>query len=216
MNVILLGAPGAGKGTQAVRLAERFDLAHISTGDILRANVREGTPLGLQAKAYMDKGELVPDQLVIDLVMDRISQDDAAKGFVLDGFPRTVAQADALKAALAERDMRTDAVIDITVPSEELVRRLSSRFSCRACGAVYSTLANPSLADVPCSSCGGELYQRDDDAPETVRNRLKVYEEQTAPLVDYYRDAGLLADIDGSKSVVEVALSIASAVRELA
>lgn len=214
MNVVLLGPPGAGKGTQAAKLAERFGLAHISTGDILRGNVREGTPLGLRAKAYMDRGELVPDQLVIDLVMDRIGQPDSEKGFVLDGFPRTVAQADALNQALAERGRAIDVVVDIRVPEDELVRRLSSRYSCRACGAVYSVLSNPSLADMPCRACGGELYQRDDDTPETVRKRFKVYEEQTKPLVDYYKKQDRLIEADGSKSVVEVALSIASLVRQ--
>lgn len=213
MNVILLGPPGAGKGTQAVGIADRFSLAHVSTGDILRANVREGTPLGMQAKRFMDAGELVPDQLVIDLVMDRISQEDAEGGFVLDGFPRTVAQADALKAALDRKGMKIDAVVNMAVENEELVRRLSSRYSCRACGAVFSALGNPSLQDMPCSSCGGELYQRDDDKAETVRNRLAVYEQQTAPLIDYYRKEGLLVDVDGSKSIVEVGLSIASALQ---
>lgn len=213
MNVILLGPPGAGKGTQAVKIAERFGLAHVSTGDILRANVREGTPLGSEAKKFMDAGELVPDQLVIDLVMDRISEPDAREGFILDGFPRTVAQADALKTALEAKAMKIDAVVNMVVPSEELVRRLSSRYSCRACGAVFSALGNPSLTDMPCSSCGGELYQRDDDKPETVRNRLTVYEQQTAPLIDYYRGEGLLVDVDGSKSVVEVGLYIASALQ---
>lgn len=213
MNVILLGPPGAGKGTQAAKIAARFGLVHVSTGDILRANVRDGTPLGMQAKKFMDSGELVPDRLVIDLVMDRISEPDSQEGFILDGFPRTVAQADALKAALQRKDMKIDAVVNIAVESEELVRRLSSRYSCRACGAVFSALGNPSLMDMPCSSCGAELYQRDDDKAETVRNRLAVYEQQTAPLIDYYRGEEILVGVDGSKSVIEVSMSIASAIQ---
>lgn len=216
MNLILLGAPGAGKGTQASRLAERFHLDHVSTGDILRANVRAKTALGLQAKKYMDKGELVPDQLVIDIVMDRISSRDSEAGFILDGFPRTVAQANALQTALAAGGIRVDAVLNIKVSTGELVRRLSSRYSCRACGAVYSTLKTQALAGMRCKACGGELYQRDDDSPETVRNRLTVYDKQTAPLVDYYRRQGLLEEVDGSKSVVEVGLSIASVVGKYA
>jgi adenylate kinase len=212
MNLVLLGAPGAGKGTQAVKIGEKYGWPHVSTGDILRENVRESTALGLEAKKYMDGGELVPDQLVIDLVMGRLSQPDAAGGFILDGFPRTVAQADALTSALAAKGTDIELVLNIDVPLEELVGRLSSRYSCRACGAVFSSLLNPSLADMPCGSCGDELYQRDDDSPETVRNRLKVYEQQTAPLIDYYRGRGILRDVNGTSSVDDVWLEIQSTI----
>lgn len=208
MNIILLGAPGAGKGTQAARIVEKHGWPHISTGEILRANVRVGTPLGLQAKKYMDEGALVPDKLVIELVMDRLAQPDCADGCVLDGFPRTVAQADALKAALSRAGKAIDKVLDVDVPVDELVRRLSSRYSCASCRAVLSALADPTVAQRPCEACGGQLIQRDDDRPETVRNRLLVYQQQTAPLIDYYRGEGLLVDIDGTKPVDDVAEAV--------
>jgi adenylate kinase len=201
MNLVLLGAPGAGKGTQAERIIETFGLAHISTGDILRKAVADQTPLGLEAKRYMDAGELVPDDVVIGLVRERLQQSDAAKGFILDGFPRTVVQARALDEALASLGKKIDAAIAIVVDPEVIIRRLTSRRTCRDCGKITTTSA---LVGGTCPICGGEVYQRDDDNEQTVRNRLEVYDRSTAPLIDYYRSAGLLAEIDGDRPVGEV------------
>lgn len=209
MKLILLGAPGAGKGTQAEKLVAQYGLAHISTGDILRKAVADGTPLGLEAKRYMDAGELVPDEVVIGLVKDRLTQSDTDKGFILDGFPRTVPQADALGEALAELGKDLDAVVSIEVPKEKIVERLTSRRTCRGCGRIFSVA---SLGDVKaCEACGGELYQRDDDTVETVSNRLDVYERNTAPLIEYYRDKGLLREIDGDKPVDQVYSDVVTA-----
>ena len=198
MNIVLLGAPGAGKGTQAQKLVEEFGVAHISTGDLLRAAVKAGTKLGVKAKEYMDAGQLVPDKLVVDLVKERLAADDAKKGFILDGFPRNTAQAVTLDSALADMGLSLDAALLVDVKAEVIVERLSSRRPCRDCG--YTA---PAGVDV-CPSCGGEMYQRDDDKPETIQNRLNVYESQTAPLVEYYKGKGLLKAVDGDRPVDDV------------
>ena len=202
MNIVLLGAPGAGKGTQATRLIAEYDVAHISTGDILRAAVKAQTPLGLEAQSYMDKGELVPDTVVISLVKERLQEKDTEKGFILDGFPRTATQAVALALELDALGRGIDAAIAITVDPELIVNRLSARRLCRACGYIGTAI------DVSCPKCSGEMYQRDDDKPETIRNRLDVYEKSTAPLIDYYRGAELLIEVDGNRSVDEVFVDI--------
>lgn len=198
MNIVLLGAPGAGKGTQAQKLVEEFGVAHISTGDLLRAAVKAGTKLGVKAKEYMDAGQLVPDKLVVDLVKERLAADDAKKGFILDGFPRNTAQAVTLDSALADMGLSLDAALLVDVKADVIVERLSSRRTCRDCG--YTA---PAGVDV-CPSCGGEMYQRDDDKPETIQNRLNVYESQTAPLVEYYKGKGLLKAVDGDRPVDDV------------
>ena len=198
MNIVLLGAPGAGKGTQAQKLVEEFGVAHISTGDLLRAAVKAGTKLGVKAKSYMDNGQLVPDKLVVDLVTERLDADDAQKGFILDGFPRNTAQAVTLDSALAEMGRNLDAALLVDVKPDVIVKRLSSRRTCRECG--YTA---PAGVDT-CPSCGGEMYQRDDDKPETIQKRLDVYETQTSPLVEYYKGKGLLKAVDGDRPVDEV------------
>jgi len=202
MNIVLLGAPGAGKGTQAAKLVAEFDVAHISTGDILRAAVKAGTPLGLEAKNFMDKGELVPDTVVIGLVKERLQEKDTDKGFILDGFPRNTAQAAALASELSALGRDIDAAVALTVDAEVIVKRLASRRLCRACGYIGSE------SDAVCPQCGGEVYQRDDDKPDTVRNRLAVYEQATAPLIDFYSESGLLIEIDGDRPAEEVFLNI--------
>ena len=198
MNIVLLGAPGAGKGTQAQKLVEEFGVAHISTGDLLRAAVKAGTKLGVKAKSYMDNGQLVPDKLVVDLVTERLDADDAQKGFILDGFPRNTAQAVTLDSALAEMGRNLDAALLVDVKPDVIVKRLSSRRTCKECG--YTARAGVDT----CPSCGGEMYQRDDDKPETIQKRLDVYESQTAPLVEYYRGKELLKAVDGDRPVDEV------------
>ena len=198
MNIVLLGAPGAGKGTQAQKLVEEFGVAHISTGDLLRAAVKANSSLGQKAKSYMDAGKLVPDKLVIDLVSERLQADDAQRGFILDGFPRNTAQAVTLDSALSEMGRTLDAALLVDVKPDVIVKRLSSLRTCRSCG--YTA---PAGVDV-CPSCGGEMYQRDDDKPETIQNRLDVYESQTAPLVEYYRGHGILKAVDGDRPVDEV------------
>ncbi len=201
MNIVLLGAPGAGKGTQAEKMIEEWGIPHISTGDILRSSVQEGTPLGLQAKEYMDAGELVPDLVVIGLVKSRLGEPDADKGFILDGFPRTEAQAEALDEALAEMEKRIDAAISIDVDRDVIVERLTARRTCRDCGKIYSLINDPPADPAKCDECGGELHQRDDDTEATVRNRLEVYDRSTAPLVDYYRSKGVLHVLSGDRPV---------------
>lgn len=205
MNIVLLGGPGAGKGTMAQRLVAEFGIAHISTGDLLRAAVKGGTELGIQAKKYMDAGELVPDQLVIDLVKERLAADDAQEGFILDGFPRNTVQAVTLDSELSALDRTIDCALLIDVAPEVIVERLSGRRTCRACG--YTGTA----ADAVCPKCGGEMYQRDDDKPETIKNRLDVYEKSTSPLVEYYRGQGLLKAVDGAHAIDEVYASVKEA-----
>ena len=208
MNVVMLGPPGAGKGTQAVRLGEIYGIPHISTGDIFRENVREGTELGRRAREYMERGELVPDELVIEIVADRLGREDCREGFILDGFPRTVAQADALKALLAERGRSLDHVVNVEVPVEVLVKRISGRRTCRQCGANYNIHFDQEEVGGTCQECGGQIYQREDDLEETVRRRLQEYEAKTAPLIEYYQAEGLLRRIDGNASPAEVLASI--------
>lgn len=195
MNIVLLGAPGAGKGTQAQRLVAEYGVAHISTGDLLRAAVKAQTELGVAAKKYMDAGELVPDQLVIDLVKERLAADDAQKGFILDGFPRNTTQAVTLDTELSAMGRELDGALLVDVPAEVIIDRLSSRRTCRDCG--YT--AGPDTA--VCPSCSGEMYQRDDDKPETIKNRLDVYEKNTSPLVEYYRGQGILKVVDGNRDI---------------
>ena len=204
MNLVLLGAPGAGKGTVAQELVAEFGVAHISTGDLLRAAVKGGTELGIQAKKYMDAGELVPDQLVIDLVKERLAADDAQQGFILDGFPRTTSQAVSLDAILRDLGIKLDGVINIAVPDEELIKRTTGRQICRSCGATYHVTFKPSKVKNVCDKCGGELYQRDDDKVETVKKRLSVYAAQTKPLIDYYKNSNLYIEIDGKQSMEDV------------
>jgi adenylate kinase len=191
-NVVLLGAPGAGKGTQAERIVARFGLPHISTGDMLRAAVAKDTAMGREAKRYMESGELVPDEVVIGVVRDRLAEDDTREGFLLDGFPRTIEQAERLDALLADAGRRLTDVVQLDVPEDELVERLAGRRLCRSCGKGYHVVFDPPRREGVCDVCGGELYQRADDNEETVRNRLSVYREQTEPLVEYYRDRGIL------------------------
>jgi len=204
MNLILLGPPGSGKGTQAKLIVEKYGIPQISTGDILREAVAKGTELGKEAKKYMDAGQLVPDEIVIGIVKERLQQPDCEKGFILDGFPRTIPQAEALDKILEELGKKIDAVINIQVPEEEVVKRIVYRRTCRNCGAVYHLIYNPPKEDNKCDKCGGELYQRDDDKEEVVRQRYKVYKEQTEPLVEYYAKKGVLYNIDGTKSIEEV------------
>ena len=204
MKIIMLGAPGAGKGTQAKKIADRYGIPHISTGDIFRANIKNDTELGKKAKSYMDAGNLVPDSLTLELVMDRIHQADCQNGYVFDGFPRTIPQAEALEEALAADGQSVDFAIDIEVPDENIVTRMSGRRACLSCGATFHTVFAPSKAEGVCDRCGGELTIRDDDRPETVNKRLGVYHQQTQPLIDFYQDKGCLAQVDGTKDVEEV------------
>ncbi len=212
MNIVLIGPPGAGKGTQSKLLSERFSIPQISTGDILRANVREKTPMGLRAKDYMERGILVPDELVVEMVVDRLSQDDCARGFILDGFPRNVKQAEALEETLDKSGKKIDAVIGFEVERRELVRRLSGRRVCRKCGATYHIIFNPPINIDVCDRCGDELYQRDDDKEETIEARLKVYEEETLPVVEYYKKRGLYKGVNGIGSVDEINEAIVKAI----
>jgi adenylate kinase len=212
LDVILFGAPGAGKGTQAAILAEKTGLVHITTGELFREAIRQETELGKQAKPYYDGGQLVPDRLTIAMLLERLSQGDCARGAILDGFPRTLDQATALDDALAQKGKAIDKVIYIQVPENELLGRLSGRWNCRQCSSVYHERFQPPRQAGRCDQCGGELYQRDDDKPETVRRRLEVYFQQTAPLIEYYRAKGKLVEIDGGRSVEEVAKGLLAAV----
>ena len=208
MKLIMLGAPGAGKGTQAKQIAKTYSIPHISTGDIFRANIKNNTELGQKAKTYMDAGQLVPDELTCDLVMDRIHQDDCANGFVLDGFPRTIPQAEALTKALEADGQKMDYAIDVDVPDENIVKRMGGRRACLNCGATYHIVSIPPKKEGICDTCGSELVLREDDKPETVQERLRVYHDQTQPLIDYYKEQGILKSVDGTVPMEEVFASI--------
>lgn len=211
MKIIMLGAPGAGKGTQAKKISDKYQIPHISTGDIFRANIKNGTELGKKAKTFMDQGLLVPDELVVDLVVDRVSQEDCANGYVLDGFPRTIPQAEALDKALEAKGEKMDFAVNVEVPDENIVRRMSGRRACVDCGATYHTVYAPTKVEDVCDNCGGGLILREDDKPETVQKRLNVYHDQTQPLIQYYTEKGILREVDGTididdvfKAIVEV------------
>ena len=204
MKIIMLGAPGAGKGTQAKQIADKYRIPHISTGDIFRANIKNGTELGNKAKQYMDQGLLVPDELTCDLVMDRIGQDDCENGFILDGFPRTIPQAEALDAALAAINDKVDYAINVEVPDENIINRMSGRRACVACGATYHIVHIPTKVEGICDKCGAALILRDDDKPETVTKRLSVYHEQTRPLISFYADKHVLYTVDGTQNMEQV------------
>ena len=204
MKIIMLGAPGAGKGTQAKKIAEKYQIPHISTGDIFRANIKNGTELGKKAKTYMDQGLLVPDELVCDLVVDRVQQDDCKKGYILDGFPRTIPQAESLDAALSRLGEAVDYAINVDVPDENIVNRMGGRRACVGCGATYHLVYAAPKKEGICDNCGAELILRDDDKPETVQKRLGVYHEQTQPLIDYYTKKGILKEVDGTMDMGDV------------
>ncbi len=204
MKIIMLGAPGAGKGTQAKQIADKYQIPHISTGDIFRANIKEGTELGTKAKEYMDQGLLVPDELVVELVADRIVKEDCKNGFVLDGFPRTIPQAEALDEALAKMGGKMDYAIDVDVSDENIVNRMGGRRACLGCGATYHIVNIPTKVEGICDKCGSEVVLRDDDKPETVQKRLTVYHEQTQPLIDYYSQQGILKSVDGTRPMEDV------------
>ncbi|AKG72998.1 adenylate kinase [Salinicoccus halodurans] len=204
MNIILMGLPGAGKGTQASQIIKKYPIPHISTGDMFRLAIKNGTELGNEAKSYMDRGELVPDEVTVGIVKERLSQSDAKDGFLLDGFPRTVEQAEALNNIMEELDTKIDKTINVEVPEEELMNRLTGRRICEVCGTTYHLVFNPPKQEGVCDLDGGKLYQREDDNPETVANRLEVNIKQTAPLLDFYENQGVLANVDGSRDIDEV------------
>ena len=208
MNIILLGPPGAGKGTQAGKIIEKYKIPQISTGDILRAAVREGTELGKEAQKYMNEGKLVPDSVVIGIIRDRLKEDDCKNGYLLDGFPRTIAQAEELDNILSEMNSSLDCVISIEVLDEEIIQRITGRRMCKECGAVYHIKYSPPAKDGICDKCGGNLYQRDDDKEETVRERLEVYKKQTEPLKEYYNKKGILKEVEGTGSIDSIFASI--------
>ena len=213
MNLIMLGPPGAGKGTQAAMLAERLGIPHVASGDLFREALQAETELGLMAKSYMDRGELVPDEVTIAMIRERLLKPDCGKGIILDGFPRTIEQAEALKELLAEQGKMIDAALFIDASEDELVRRLSSRWTCRNCQAIYNLISNPPKEEGKCDVCGGELWQRSDDAPQTVRNRIRIYWEQTSPLTNYYRDEGLLITIESEGGIERVQQKILEALQ---
>jgi adenylate kinase len=215
MNLVLLGPPGAGKGTQAERLGEEFKLPHVASGDLFRENLKNKTELGLLASRYINKGELVPDDVTIAMIRDRLERPDYENGVILDGFPRTLAQAEGLKEILAGMGRTLDGVLYIAVPDEELVGRLSGRRICRRCQTPYHIQFNPPQEQGVCGTCGGDLYQRDDDKPETVRARLEVYHQQTSPLIDFYRQFGLLSEVDGSGDIENVSSALSEAAHSL-
>ncbi len=212
MNLILLGPPGSGKGTQAQMMIERYHVPQISTGDILRGAVKEKTPLGIEAKRYMDQGKLVPDEVVVGIVRDRLKVSDCNSGFILDGFPRTLPQAEALDSTLKEMERGIDHVVNIEMDKDELIKRLTGRRTCRRCGVMYHIIFDPPKKDGICDKCGGDLYQRDDDKEETIKARLQVYEKQTTPLIEYYRKRGALRSIDGMGEIKEIFQKIAKAI----
>ncbi|MGQ9824695.1 MAG: adenylate kinase [Desulfotomaculales bacterium] len=213
MNLLIMGPPGAGKGTQAEVLVKELAITHISTGDMFRNAIKEGTEMGKKAKEYMDRGELVPDEVVVGMVKDRLSQPDCAKGFLLDGFPRTLPQARALDETLDSMGIKLDGVVNIDVPRERLMARLTGRRVCKNCGASYHILFNPPAEPGKCNACGGELYQRSDDNEEAVANRLDVYEAQTQPLIAYYREKGLLKNINGDQEIKKVLADILASLK---
>ena len=204
MKIIMLGSPGAGKGTQAKKISDKYQIPHISTGDIFRANIKNGTELGMKAKTYMDHGLLVPDELVVDLVVDRLAQEDCVNGCVLDGFPRTIPQAECLDAALAAKGEAIDYAVDVDVPDENIINRMSGRRACVACGATYHIVHIPTKVEGVCDRCGESLILRDDDKPETVKKRLDVYHAQTQPLIDYYTSKNVLKTVDGTQDMEAV------------
>lgn len=204
MRLVLLGAPGAGKGTQAKKLIEKYGIPQISTGDLLRAAVSAGTQLGKEAKSYMDKGELVPDRVVLGMVEERLRQEDCKKGYILDGFPRNVAQAEALDKMLSTLNMSLDAALSVDVPFDDLMKRLTGRRTCKSCGQMYNVYFNPPEKEGVCDKCGGELFQRDDDKEETIKKRLEVYNSQTSPLIEYYSKKGILKSVNGTGSIDEI------------
>lgn len=208
MKIIMLGAPGAGKGTQAKMIAAKYGIPHISTGDIFRANIKNGTELGAKAKEYMDKGLLVPDELVVDLVIDRFKEPDCANGYVLDGFPRTIPQAEALDKALSAIGENVDYAINVEVPDDNIINRMGGRRACVGCGATYHIVYSPTKVEGKCDTCGADLIIRDDDKPETVKNRLNVYHEQTQPLIDYYNGKGIVKEVDGTVDMKDVFAAI--------
>ena len=208
MKIIMLGAPGAGKATQAKMIAEKYGVPHVSTGDIFRANIKNGTQLGMEAKKYMDQGLLVPDELTVRILLDRVAQDDCKNGYVLDGFPRTIPQAQVLDEALTKLGDKIDYAIDVDVPDENIIRRMSGRRACLTCGATYHIEHIPPKKEGICDKCGSELVLRDDDKPETVKNRLAVYHEQTQPLIDFYEKKGVLRTVDGTLPMEEVFAAI--------
>ena len=208
MKIIMLGAPGAGKGTQAKMIAEKYGVPHVSTGDIFRANIKNGTELGKEAKQYMDQGLLVPDELTVRILLDRVAQDDCKNGYVLDGFPRTIPQAEVLDSELSKLDDHIDYAIDVDVPDENIIKRMSGRRACLTCGATYHIEHVPPKTEGICDKCGSELVLRDDDKPETVKNRLNVYHEQTQPLIDFYTNKGVLKTVDGTLPMEEVFAAI--------
>lgn len=214
MRLILLGPPGVGKGTQASRIIEKYDIPHISSGDMFRTNIKEGTELGVSAKEYMDKGLLVPDELVISMVMDRLSQDDCKEGFLLDGFPRTIDQGKELDKGLEELDVELDKVINIQADKDILIERITGRRVCEKCGATYHIKYNPPKVEGVCDIDGGKLYQREDDTVETVTTRIEVYYEQTEPLIDYYRKKNLILDVDGTREIQEIFETIVNSLSE--
>lgn len=214
MKIIMLGAPGAGKGTQAKKIAEKYSIPHISTGDIFRANIKGGTELGMKAKSYMDQGQLVPDEVTIGMLLDRISEADCANGYVLDGFPRTIPQAESLTAALEQRSEKIDYAVNVDVPDENIVTRMSGRRACLACGATYHIVYSAPKTEGVCDTCGEKLVIREDDKPETVQKRLTVYHDQTQPLIDYYQNAGILVTVDGTKNLNDVFADITAILGE--
>ena len=214
MKIIMLGAPGAGKGTQAKRIAEKYGIPHISTGDIFRANIKNQTELGMKAKSYMDQGGLVPDELTLELIMDRFTNEDCKNGYVLDGFPRTIPQAEALTKALADKQDAVDYAVNVDVPDEAIVSRMSGRRACLACGGTYHVVFNPTKVEGICDACGGELILRADDKPETVQNRLNVYHAQTQPLIDYYNNQNILKEVDGTQNMEDVFQAIIKVIED--
>ncbi len=208
MKIVMLGAPGAGKGTQAKMIAEKYGIPHVSTGDIFRVNIKNGTELGKEAKQYMDQGKLVPDELTVKILLDRVAQDDCKNGYVLDGFPRTIPQANVLDEALTKLGDRIDYAVNVDVPDDNIINRMGGRRACVACGATYHIVYNAPKTEGICDNCGKELIIRDDDQPETVKNRLKVYHEQTQPLIDFYEGKGVLKSVDGTADMKDVFAAI--------